>query len=105
VPVGEHKVRVEFASDGGDIGKGGDIVHDQDGEKVAAGRVERTEPIGFGYEYTDVGVAQSAVTHDYTPGDNAFTGTIKWMEMEGGQDSHDHLVDPGQVFHYHMAKQ
>jgi hypothetical protein len=25
--------------------------------------------------------------------------------VEGGQDSHDHLVDPGQIFHFHMAKQ
>jgi hypothetical protein len=77
----------------------------------ARGRSERphhprTEPIGFGYEYTDVGRdAQSPVTHDYAEGDNTFTGTIKWIEMEAGQDSHDHLVDPGQVFHYHMAKQ
>ena len=97
---------IEFAYDGGGIGKGGDITLYQDGEQVAAGRVERTEPIGFGYEYTDVGRdAQSPVTDDYARGDNAFTGTIKWLEMEAGSDSHDHLVDPGQVFHYHMAKQ
>jgi arylsulfatase A-like enzyme len=84
----------------------GDITLFQDGDQVAAGRVERTEPIGFGYEYTDVGRdAQSPVADDYPAGDNTFTGTIKWIEMEGGQDSHDHLVDPGQVFHCHMTKQ
>jgi hypothetical protein len=49
--------------------------------------------------------AQSPVTHDYSVGDNTFTGTIKWIEMEGGHDSHDHLVDPGQIFHMAMAKQ
>jgi arylsulfatase A-like enzyme len=106
VAAGEHQVRIEFAYDGGGIGKGGEITLYEDGEQIAAGRVERTEPIGFGYEYTDVGRdAQSPVTHDYAEGDNTFTGTIKWVEMEAGQDSHDHLVDPGQVFHYHMAKQ
>ena len=106
VPAGEHQVRVEFAYDGGGIGKGGDITLFQDGQKVVTGRVERTEPIGFGYEYTDVGRdAQSPVTDDYAAGDNTFTGTIKWIEMEAGTDSHDHLVDPGQIFHYAMAKQ
>jgi len=106
VPAGEHQVRIEFSYDGGGIGKGGDIALFQDGEQVAGGRIERTEPIGFGYEYTDVGRdAQSPVTDDYARGDNAFRGTIKWLEMEAGSDSHDHLVDPGQVFHYHMAKQ
>jgi len=106
VPAGEHQVRIEFAYDGGGIGKGGDITLFQDGKKVVTGRVERTEPIGFGYEYTDVGRdAQSPVTDDYAVGDNTFTGTIKWIEMEAGTDSHDHLVDPGQIFHYAMAKQ
>ena len=96
VTTGE--VGVAFDDDGG-IGKGGDITLFQDGNQVAAGRVERTEPIAFGYEYTDAGRdAQSPVADDYPAGDNTFTGTIKWIEMEGGQDSHDHLVDPGQVF-------
>jgi hypothetical protein len=77
-----------------------------DGRQIAAGRVERTDSIRFSHEYTDVWRdAQSPVTDDYRAGDNRFTGTIKWIEMEGGQDSHDHLVDPDQVFHCQMAKQ
>jgi arylsulfatase len=105
-PGGEHQIRVEFAYDGGGLGKGGDITLYLDGDQVASGRVERTEPIGFGSEYTDVGRdAQSPVTTDYRAGDNAFTGTIKWIEMEGGQDTHDHLLDPATIFHYAMAKQ
>jgi hypothetical protein len=55
VPAGEHQVRIEFTYDGGGIGKGGDVTLFQDGQKLVTGRVERTEPIGFGYEYTDVG--------------------------------------------------
>jgi arylsulfatase A-like enzyme len=105
-PGGEHQIRVEFAYDGGGLGKGGDITLYLDGDQIASGRVERTEPIGFGSEYTDVGRdAQSPVTTDYRAGDNAFTGTIKWIEMEGGQDTHDHLLDPATIFHYAMAKQ
>jgi hypothetical protein len=77
-----------------------------DGDQVGSGRVPRTEPIGFGSEYTDVGRdTQSPVTDDYPEGDNAFTGKIKWIEMEGGQDSHDHLIDPDHIFNYAMAKQ
>ena len=71
----------------------------QDGEQVASGRLERT---GIGYEYTEVGRdAQSPVTDDYAEGDNTFTGKVKWIEMEGGSDTHDHLVDPAQIFNYH----
>jgi hypothetical protein len=48
---------------------------------------------------------QSPVTADYDlPGDAAFTGTIKWVEMEAGDDSHDHLLDPADVFNYVMAR-
>jgi hypothetical protein len=74
---------------------------------VGSGRVERTEPIAFGYEYTDVGRdSLSPVTDDYPSGPaNAFTGTIKWIEMEAGQDSHHHLVDPDTIFHAAMYKQ
>jgi len=45
------------------------------------------------------------VTNDYPPGDNAFTGAIKWIDLESGDDSHDHLVDPAQFIHFVMAKQ
>jgi arylsulfatase A-like enzyme len=60
----------------------------------------------FGYEYTDVGRdALSPVTADYPPGDTAFTGTIKLIELESGDDSHDHLIDPARLIHFIMAKQ
>jgi arylsulfatase A-like enzyme len=106
VDPGEHQLRVEFAYDGGGLGKGGEITLFVDGESVGSGRVEHTEGIGFGYEYTDVGRdAQSPVTDDYPIGGNAFTGTIKWLELEGGEDSHDHLIDPEDFINVAMAKQ
>ena len=77
-----------------------------DGADVGSGRVERTEPIGFGYEYTDVGRDDlSPVTDDYPQGNNAFTGTIKWIELEGGEDSHDHLIDAEDFIRVAMARQ
>jgi hypothetical protein len=54
--------------DGGGLGKGGTATLYLDGQEIGSGRVERTEPIGFGYEYTDVGRdALSPVTADYPP--------------------------------------
>jgi hypothetical protein len=45
------------------------------------------------------------VTDDYPPGDTAFTGTIKLIELEAGNDSHDHLIDPARFLHLVMAEQ
>jgi arylsulfatase A-like enzyme len=106
VPPGSHRLRLEFAYDGGGLGKGGTVTHYLDGQPVGSGRVERTEPIGFGYEYTDVGRdSQSPVTDDYPRGANAFTGTLKFLELQSGADRHDHLIDPGQFLHFMMGKQ
>ncbi|HYI23902.1 MAG TPA: hypothetical protein VD767_00695, partial [Thermomicrobiales bacterium] len=107
VPAGEHQVRVEFAYDGGGISKGGNVTLYLDGNDVGSGRVEHTQGIGFGYEYTDVGRdAQSPVTDDYPAGPaNAFSGTIKWMELEGGEDSHDHLIPAEDFVQVAFARQ
>jgi small neutral amino acid transporter SnatA (MarC family) len=73
---------------------------------AASDRAERTEGIGYGYEPTDVGRdALSPVTNDYARGDNTFTGTIQWVELEGGEDSHDHLINPEDFLRVAMAKQ
>jgi hypothetical protein len=73
---------------------------------MAGSNPERTEPIGLGYENTDVGRDDlSPVTDDYSDGDTAFTGRIHWVEMAAGQDSHDHLIDPEDVIRVAMARQ
>ncbi|MFD7077901.1 arylsulfatase [Nocardioides sp. NPDC059952] len=106
VPPGKHTVGMTFGYDGGGLGKGGNVTLTIDDEQVGTGRVERTEPIAFGYEPTEVGRdALSPVTGDYGPGDNGFTGTIRFIEVEGGDDSHDHLMDPADFFRVAMYKQ
>nr|MBM4732310.1 sulfatase-like hydrolase/transferase [Prescottella equi] len=106
VGVGPHQVRSEFAYDGGGLGKGGTVTLFVDGTAVAEGRVERTEPIGFGYEFSDVGRdSLSTVTPEYPTGDNAFTGRIDWVQIEAGEDGHDHLVDPADVVRVAMYRQ
>jgi hypothetical protein len=106
VPTGEHQVRMEFAYDGG-LGKGGRVTLYIDGAPSGTGRIENTEPIGFGYEYTDVGKDDlSPVTNDYGSGDGfPFTGTLHWIEMEVGSDSHDHLIDPETVLNAALTRQ
>ena len=43
-PPGKHTIRMDFAYDGGGIGKGGTATLAVDGKEVAKGRVERTVP-------------------------------------------------------------
>ena len=47
VPAGKHQVRMEFAYDGGGLGKGGDVTLFLDGTEVGSGRVEMTVPMQF----------------------------------------------------------
>src|SRR5262245_29732134 len=55
IPPGEHQVRLEFAYDGGGIGKGGMCSLFVDGKKTGEGHVKQTEPFAFGEESMDVG--------------------------------------------------
>jgi arylsulfatase A-like enzyme len=105
--AGTHQVRVEFAYDGGGLGKGGTATLFVDGGQVAAGRVDRTHALNFSLdETTDVGRDTGApVCNDYAAGDNAFTGQINWVRLDIGTDSHDHLIDPAQLLHFAMTRQ
>ena len=47
IPAGEHQVRMEFAYDGGGLGKGGTVTLYVDGAEVGEGRVEATVPMIF----------------------------------------------------------
>jgi hypothetical protein len=100
LPPGEHQVRMEFAYDGGGIGKGGEVRLYVDGEAVAGGRVERTHPMFFNLDETnDVGADRGArVIADYPAEDNGFSGRINWVRIDAGDDSHDHLI-PADLHH------
>src|SRR5207247_274215 len=53
---GDHQVRLEFAYDGGGLGKGGTASLFLDGSKVGDGRVEGTVPMLFSTDETlDIG--------------------------------------------------
>jgi arylsulfatase len=78
LPEGKASIRYEFAYDGGGPGKGGMGAIFVNGEKVAEGRIDRTQANIFSAdEGADVGLdGETPVTDDYKEGDNKFTGKI-----------------------------
>ncbi|MCB0924123.1 MAG: arylsulfatase [Mycobacterium sp.] len=107
LPAGKHQVRMEFAYDGGGLAKGGEITLYYDGRQVGSGRVEMTIPMGFSAdEACDVGCdTGSPASPDYGPGGNRFTGGIEWVQIDIGEDNHDHLITPGDRLTLAMGKQ
>jgi arylsulfatase A-like enzyme len=107
VPAGTHQVRMEFAYDGGGLAKGGDVTLFVDGDKVGEGRVDATVPMVYSADETcDVGSdTGSAVSDDYTPEDSHFTGTVKWVQLDIGDDDNDHLITAEERWQVAMARQ
>src|SRR5262245_2315049 len=100
IPPGKHQVRMEFAYDGGGLGKGGKVSLFVDGKKSGEGRVKQTETFAFGEETCDIGFESgSAVTEDYPNKDGAdFSGQVNWVEFDAGTaaDDQNHLISADQ---------
>ena len=104
---GKHQVRMEFAYDGGGLAKGGDVTLYYDGNAVGTGRVGATQAMIFSAdETTDVGYESgTSVSSDYTAQSSRFTGKIQWVQIDTGDDDHDHLIDPDERLRIAMARQ
>jgi arylsulfatase len=107
IPAGTHQVRMEFGYDGGGLAKGGDVTLYYDGDQVGTGRVEATQPMVFSAdETTDIGYESgTSVTADYTTAGSRFTGKINWVQIDLGNDDHDHFIDPDERLRIAMARQ
>jgi arylsulfatase A-like enzyme len=107
IPAGKHQVRMEFAYDGGGLGKGGNVSLYYDGKKVGEGRVERTQPMIFSAdETTDLGRdTATPVSSDYTRQTSVFNGKVNWVQIDLGKDVHDHFITPEQRLNLAMARQ
>ena len=107
--AGDHQVRMEFAYDGGGLGKGGTATLYVDGKSVGSGRVDATAPMVFSADDgCDVGRDTGApVAEDYGPHGNAFTGKIKGVEISiaDAPENSDHLVSPEEAVRVAMARQ
>nr|WP_218891711.1 arylsulfatase [Actinomycetospora corticicola] len=81
---GRHELRMDFAYDGGGVGRGGTATLRVDSHDVGSVRVDATIPYYFSFDETfDVGVdLGTPVTEDYAAGDNAFTGTVHTVRVD-----------------------
>jgi arylsulfatase A-like enzyme len=109
IPAGTTQVRMEFAYDGGGMGKGGDVTLYYDGKDVGKGRVDQTQGFIFSAdETTDVGYESgTTVSPDYTAHTSRFSGKIDWVRIDLGEDAKDadHYVEPDERFRIAMARQ
>ena len=105
IPAGKHQVRMEFKYDGGGLAKGGNVTLYYDGTKTGEGHVDATIPM-VATEESNVGRdIGTNVTPDYTTETSQFNGKIKWVRIDLGTDSHDHLISPEQRLHIAMTRQ
>jgi arylsulfatase len=100
---------MEFAYDGGGLGKGGKVTLFVDGKAVGEGRVALTQAMVFSADDgCDVGEDTGApVSPDYGPIGNAFNGTVTGVQLAiaEGAESVDHLVSPEMAIHLAMSRQ
>ncbi len=86
VPAGPATVKLDFAYDGGGLGKGGLATLSVNGKTVAEGRIEKTQPLIFSADETaDVGLDnQTPVAEGIGVGaqETRFTGTIRKVTIE-----------------------
>ena len=106
---GDHQVRMEFAYDGGGLGKGGTVTLYIDGKPIGEGRVEATQAMIFsGDETTDVGYdSGTPVSDDYTTDSSKFTGRVRWVQIDLGEDAEDadHYISPEERYRVAVARQ
>ena len=109
VPAGEHQVRMEFAYDGGGLGKGATVSLYIDGKKTGEGRLDRTTPALFSLDdKTNVGADRGTpVSDDYVCANSDFNGQIEWIQIDLGEDAKnaDHLITPEERYRIAMALQ
>ncbi|MGD0966903.1 MAG: arylsulfatase [Candidatus Aquilonibacter sp.] len=107
IPTGKHQVRMEFAYDGGGIGKGGTVTLYLDGKAVGNGRVDATAPAVFSAdELSDVGFKSgSPMIPEMTSAKSHFTGTVIAVVIDISGEDTDHLLDREQVMNMIVARQ
>jgi arylsulfatase len=100
---------MEFAYDGGGLGKGGTATLYVDGKPAGSTKVAATAAMVFSADDgCDVGHdSGSPVSPDYGPRGNAFSGVVKGVEIAiaDAAENSDHLVVPEEAVRIAMARQ
>jgi arylsulfatase A-like enzyme len=109
LPPGRHQARMEFAYDGGGIGKGAAVTLFVDGKQVGDGRIARTHFLIFSMDETlevgcDVG---EPVSPDYQRRGNEFSGKVNWVQIDidAAAKDVDHLINAEERFKIALARQ
>jgi arylsulfatase len=108
IPAGTHQLRMEFAYDGGGLGKGGTVSLYLDGQKTGEGHIDATAAMIFSADDTcDVGTEGGALVASDYPEPRSFNGEINWVEIALGKDAEDadHLITPDERLRVAMARQ
>ena len=108
LPAGKHQVRMEFAYDGGGLAKGGDVTLYYDGDAVGSGPRRRHPGDDLLRRRDDrrrlrVRHVRSAPTTRRRRAGSR--GKIHWVQIDLGDDDHDHLIDPEERLRIAMARQ
>lgn len=106
---GDHQIRMEFGYNGGGLGKGGTVTLYIDGNPAGEGRVEATQTMIFSAdETTDIGAdSATPVSDDYGTKTSTFTGRVRWVQIDLGEDAEDadHLISPEERYRIVVALQ
>jgi len=84
LPAGKSTVTVEFAYDGGGLGKGGEATIGINGKAVGSTRIENTVVGRFGIDTFSVGLDTGSPVANTYKGPYKFTGKIERVDFELG---------------------
>ena len=108
IPPGTHQVRMEFAYDGGGLAKGGDVTLYYDGDRCRH-RPRRGDSGDDLLRRRDhrrrLRVRHGGQPPTTRPHTSRFTGRIHWVQIDLGDDDHDHFIDPDERLRIAMARQ
>ena len=108
IPAGTHQVRMEFAYDGGGLAKGGDVTLYCDGDACRRG-TGRGHPaddlLGRRDDRYRLRVGHHRHPPTTPPPTSRFTGKIHWVQLDVGDDDHDHFIDPDERLRIAVSRQ
>ena len=105
IPAGLTSGRMEFAYDGVAWPRA-DTSPSSTTAACREGRVEVTQPMVFSAdETTDIGDDFGMPVSPEYAGSSKFNGKIDLVQIDIGDDSHDHLVDPEDLIRVAMSRQ
>ena len=107
VPTGEHQVRMEFKYDGGGLRKAATSRCTMMARRLAKDELKLLNLCASQLMKGLILVMSPAQTSHLTiqTRESEFTGKIRWVQIDLGEDSHDHLITPEQRLHLAMNRQ